>query len=119
MLNIDNEEFYVNQLNLLIFYHFSNYKYTESQILNADYDRYHFQNRSDLRKIYQLYQNELISNNIENFSRINCYYMLLRQEYLNEENYRLIKKSKKKLIKYHLKRILPPIVIRLIRTIKN
>lgn len=119
VLKESKNKLFVNKIFPLIFYHFSNYKYSDPEIIANHYSRHHFNNRPDLQKMYQAYQNKLINNGVGKLSNITCRYMELRQEYLMEEILRITRSSKRNLLKYYLKKILPPVIIRIIKAIKN
>jgi hypothetical protein len=76
----------VNNKNKLIFYHFSNYKFNNPEILATYYNRFSFDNRKDLVDLYDEYRELLLKNNIEKLSVLNCYYVELRNNLLKEED---------------------------------
>ena len=108
-----------NQSFPLVFYHFSNYKYSDPDIIAKYYNRYNFDSNTDLLQAYRKYNSMLITNGIQKLSNINCHYMNLREEYFKAEYQKKIHNSKISLIKHFLKKIMPPVIIRIIRAIKN
>lgn len=122
-----NGKYLVNNQDMLILYHFSNYKFHCSEILASYYDRFNFSNRNDLSELYQDYLNELCSVDIEKISNLSCYYMDARQNYLNDimmlEQQKQIELKKKSrnfswFYKATLRNFLPPIISKLIAKVK-
>jgi hypothetical protein len=114
-----NEEYIVNKEDNLVFYHFSNFEYSAPEILAKDYDRYGFKQRPDLQGIYQYYHKQLINNEVGKFSKITCEYMELRVKNMKEEELKRASSSLKYLIKYCLKKMAPPKMIRILKAINN
>ncbi len=56
----------------LVFYHFSSFSHTSPDLLSKYYDRYSFEDREDLRKIYKDYYNQLLQNQVEKYSAMDC-----------------------------------------------
>lgn len=106
---------YENDNYPLVFYHFSNYKYTDPSVISRNYPNYDFSNREDLKRIYDNYYNLLISNGIQKLAGMNCYYMIERDLYLKSES----KKSAKGVIKLLLKKVLPEKVIQILKLIRQ
>lgn len=82
----DIDNWIVNENQNLIFYHFSNYKYTSPEILASYYDRYGFEDRKDLVVFYKEYLDHLLNNNIEQVSKIECKYIQMRNSFLQQQN---------------------------------
>lgn len=80
----ENQKFIINNTDELIFYHFSNYKFNKPEILASYYDRFTFENRTDLVDFYTDYRNILVANNVEKLSTLSCYYVELRDNYISE-----------------------------------
>jgi hypothetical protein len=104
---------YINGAEPLIFYHFSNYKYTEPNTLSRIYTRYNFQTNQDLRSIYEVYHKLLLTNGIQKLEKIGCYYMELRDKYLMDQ----VKQSPKKRLMYFLEKKLSRKAFKVLRTI--
>lgn len=105
-----NNNWLVNNKFELVFYHFSNYKFTTPTILANYYDRFTFEDRSDLVDFYEEYLQIILKNNILKLSAIPCKYVLLRNEMLEKIKTANILIHKKKTllqrIKGKIKRIL-------------
>ena len=73
-------------------------------------DRYTFETRPDIAKLFDIYKRTLVANRYEYFSKMDCHYVVERNEYLEAE--RRIKASERKQTgKFHqLKRITPDFV---------
>jgi hypothetical protein len=121
-LKVSNNEIIVNDNFKLVFYHFSNYKYSFPELLASNYDRYSLKERIDLQEIYKSYLNELIANNIGKLHIISCKYMEMREKYLVEsEKLKIIelKKIKREKMTFSwwvnkiIINLLPPIVFKL------
>jgi len=83
----------INKNEELIFYHFSNYKYSSPDVLASYYDRFSFSTRTDLIELYSDYRKKLILNNIEKLSFLQCHYVLLRKKLLEQESIRKQKEA--------------------------
>jgi hypothetical protein len=110
-----NDEFIINNEFSLIFYHFSNYKYTNPNAITTYYTRYSFENTGILKDIYQEYHELLLSNGIHKIEKIKCIYMSMRIPYVIKEQ----KSSPKKKIKYYSKKIIPSKIMQILRSISH
>lgn len=119
-----DDSYKVNEVDVLIFYHFSNYKFSTPEQLASYYDRYSLEERTDLQPIYKIYLKELIGNNIEKLHLISCFYMDKREEYLNaielEEQQKEAEQERlNRTYKWWMKKIiinvLPPIIFKITR----
>lgn len=90
----------------LIFFHFSNYSYLNSDKLTKYY-RYTFDGNPHLKQLYQEYHQDLICNKIKEYSVVSCAFYS-KKEKISEK----IKESK---IKKILKLFIPPIVTKIIK----
>jgi hypothetical protein len=111
---ISDDKIILNDDNKLVFYHFSSYNYRKpDDLCKSFYNRYNFENRKDLIPIYKDYLQELHLNNVQLYSSLDCVYI----KKLDETEKIVIKKSNNldKLLRY----LLPPIVIDLIRKLKQ
>lgn len=98
------QKWIVNKNIELVFYHFSNYKFSKPEILASYYDRFGFDDRKDLIELYKDYLEILIQNNIEKLSGLKCHYVTLRNDYLeNKKVQQPVSKSLKTKIKDKLK----------------
>lgn len=98
------QKWIVNKNIELVFYHFSNYKFSKPEILASYYDRFGFDDRKDLIELYKDYLEILIQNNIEKLSGLKCHYVTLRNDYLeNQKVQQPVSKSLKTKIKDKLK----------------
>lgn len=88
----------INDITSLIFYHFSSYNYTDPTKISKYYSRYSFENRPDLITLYEYYHMKILENNIEKLSKIECDYVLKRNKFISE-NTPIVKKNKVSFIK--------------------
>jgi lipopolysaccharide biosynthesis glycosyltransferase len=109
-----NEEWVVNNSERLVFFHFSSYDFNKPENINKPfYNRYNFENRPDLKEVYTTYHKELIDNNVESYSSLNCMlYKPRKQDPMGE-------KKKINQIKHLFKRLTPPILFDSLVQIKN
>ena len=56
----------------LVIYHFSSWSFKEPGLLSPYYNRFSFENRPDLIKLYQDYRKSLLENKVEFFEGIPC-----------------------------------------------
>lgn len=56
----------------LYFFHFSKYNYKNKDVISDSYGGATTLSRPDLKKLYESYYNQLISNNIEYYSNLKC-----------------------------------------------
>jgi hypothetical protein len=75
----------------LYFYHFSSYRITEPNKMSKYYDRYTFENYTEIQQLYKDYYNKLIENGINSFSKIPCKYVEKRETYLFEASKQKLK----------------------------
>lgn len=108
-----NNKFFVNGESPLLLFHFSDYKYTEPNLITQNYNRFNFEIRPDLIEAYNIYQTKLIGNNISCFSKTKPIYLEMRSEYLKRSKYNL------KYIINILKSFIPPIFDKLFLKLKN
>ena len=69
-----NGVWYVNNEEPLVFYHFSNYNPNTPDTLAKYYNRITFEGHNDLKSLYDGYKEELLKNNYEELSKIECGY---------------------------------------------
>jgi hypothetical protein len=77
--------FVVNEVFPLVFYHFSSYKPSEPSRMSPYQDRYSFESRPDVAKLFDIYNEKLASNRHEYFSKIECHYVVERKHHLESE----------------------------------
>lgn len=65
----------------LTFFHFSSYKPARPDVIAPQYSRYNFENCPDLRPLYERYHQALLDNHFDQWARIPCHYMQVRQRY--------------------------------------
>ncbi len=104
----------------LYFYHFSSFKFHKTTLLSLDYNRYQFDDCNILiNTLYSNYKKVLLKNNFNNLVDLKCYFNLekIRSLELNQsiENFSGFKSGffKKVLIS-----LLPPIIIKLFRSLR-
>lgn len=73
-LSAINDNFVVNNEFPLRFYHFSSYRFSKPDVICTYLSRYDFNNRPDLKPIFDLYRSLLIANNIEKIQNLKLYY---------------------------------------------
>jgi hypothetical protein len=113
ILSEADNSFYINGTHPLIFYHFSNYKYTQPNTLSKFYNRYTFETKKDLLPIYNAYHNLLLGNGVQKMEKLSCHYMQLRKKYLLD----VVKQSPKKRFMYFLENKLSRKAFKVLRTI--
>ena len=74
-LSFRDDSYYVNNTNLLVFYHFSTLNPLKKLQLHPVFNRYDFSNRPDLLKIYQDYATELLNLGYAGYHNTPCYYI--------------------------------------------
>jgi hypothetical protein len=83
----------------LVFYHFSNYKYTRPDIIAGNFNRIAVNYSSDLTALYKQYHNKIIENKIESLNAIKCFYVNAQLEYIiSLQKYNNVKKMVKRFI---------------------
>lgn len=116
----------VNNRDILVFFHFSNFSFDHPEELAPLYNRYSLEERNDLKPIYSAYYKRLIDNNIEKLSLITCYYMNQRSEFLKAreiESNRITREQEigQRTYKWWIKRILynvlPPIILKTLKSV--
>jgi len=73
-LSTKQGKYFINNDTPLIFYHFSNYKPNNPTLLAIYYNRVTFESNDILKSLYDWYREELIKNNYEKLSKIDCGY---------------------------------------------
>lgn len=94
-LTMKDDKYYVNDKFPLIFYHFSNYNPNNPDLLSTHYTRVTFENNNILKKAYDTYKKEIISNNYNNLFKIECFYKS-SQKNRNKSKIKIIIKYVKK-----------------------
>jgi hypothetical protein len=79
LTNLATEDYQINNQFPLRFFHFSGYKYDNPTKIASYLTRYNFDTREDLKGLFSLYQNHLISNNIEKTSKLKVFYKLMHE----------------------------------------
>jgi len=99
----NQNNYLLNDSNNLVFYHFSSYNFKEPEKLNRPfYNRFDFNNRPDLKSLYEEYRNDLIKNKIDEFSNITYAFIKPIPEPVEIKEHKLFKKI--------LKQLTPPII---------
>lgn len=80
-----DDAFVVNEKFPLVFYHFSSYKPSDSSRMSPYQDRYSFETRPDVAELFDIYSKSLAANKHDYFSKIECHYVMERNEYLETE----------------------------------
>jgi hypothetical protein len=89
---LKNGHYVMGNGSLLVFYHFSSYKFSSPEILSKSYTRYQFEDcNAVIRDLYSNYHTSVMSNGYNIFHTIPCYYADARQKYfevvdVNESN---------------------------------
>ena len=73
-LSKNGEEFIVNNVQL-VFYHFSHYSPTHPEEIAAYHSRYNFENRKDIKEIYEIYKQGLVKYKYYELKRVLCFYV--------------------------------------------
>ncbi|THV63128.1 hypothetical protein [Chryseobacterium candidae] len=80
LIAAENNKYLMPDNSPLVFYHFSNFKYKNPETLAKYYDRYSLENSNSLKKLYQNYYQKIIENDIERISKIDCKYVILKND---------------------------------------
>ena len=106
---IENRQdgFYMKDGSKLLFFHFSSFNYRKPKVISKYYSRYTFDNCPDLIPVYKDYNEKLISNKVDELSKIKCVYMV-EDDIKNTSNQRVNNK-----IKRLLKLFIPPIFFKI------
>jgi hypothetical protein len=102
-ITLKEGKYYVNDVPL-IFFHFSNYKYSNSDSVAKHY-RYTFDSESDLKILYQEYHQELLTNNIEKYSKVECSFYKQKEQNKRTKVINLTKKI--------VRQVTPPILLKI------
>ena len=102
-----DDAFVVNEKFPLVFYHFSSYKPSDSSRMSPYQDRYSFETRPDVAELFDIYNKNLGANKHDYFCKIECHYVMERNEYLEAERRSRESESKQTAKFYQLKRITP------------
>lgn len=70
-----NGTYFVNEVNPLIFFHYSGYDPAKPEVLSKYQDRFELGQRSDLTAVFDLYKNSLISNGNTYYRKFHCAYI--------------------------------------------
>lgn len=106
-LSLQDEVYIINNKKL-VFFHFSNYKYQNSNKI-ANFYRYTFEEFPELIHLYDEYHQDLLANKIEIYSKIPCAYYNINKRKIELEVSKEKNKNASKL-KYMIRKIIPPIV---------
>lgn len=101
-LILKDGKYFVNGKYPLIFYHFSNCSPNNPNLLSTNYSRFNFDGRSTLKKAYDDYKNEVISNNYNKLSEIVCFYANHKPRPRRDANFSTLRKVIRYLKKYPL-----------------
>lgn len=74
------DNYYVNDLSPLYFYHFSNFIVNSNELPLQNHNRFTLKSRPDLLAIHELYNQCLIAAKFDDFSRISCAYNTIYQK---------------------------------------
>ena len=96
----------------LVFFHFSGYNPLQPEKLSKYQDRFSFQNRMDIVRLFEEYKLTLIDNDYNTYIQIPCYYVIEKQKF-DLTTYESLKKS----IPVY-KRIIRGIILRFTRLLK-
>lgn len=108
----DKNEYVMDDNSKLVFYHFSNYKFSKPDVLASYYDRFTLEDSNILYNFYKIYLNKLLKNNIEEISKVECVYVAKRNILLNKKSNL---EKKESLVLKIMRNITPPIIIRLFK----
>lgn len=104
----------VNKTFMLVFYHFSSYKFDQPEKLSKHYARYSFEGRHILHELYELYRAELVKNKIDKFESVQCRYVEKREAFLASQSRTTGGRDKRMhRTKNLIKQFIPPVIMRL------
>jgi hypothetical protein len=105
---------------ILTFYHFSSYKYTSPSLMASYYNLFQFSDFPEILPLYSQYQELLLSNKIDLFSRESCYFVEIRKKYLQAAEKEDRKKDQgRRKLKELLKAFTPPVIWRAFKKTVN
>lgn len=102
VLTLKDNKYYVNNKFSLILYHFSNYNPHQPNLLSIHYTRIAFDDNKALKQVYEDYKNEILKNNYNELSKIQCFYSKHTPKPRKDANYSTLKKIIRYLKKYPL-----------------
>ena len=73
-LNLRDKEYYVNDQDPLVIYHYSGYNWKDTSIISKYQNRFTLQQREDLKEVLELYSEQLIANDISQYYSLKSYY---------------------------------------------
>lgn len=102
VLTEKDNKYFVNDKFPLIFYHFSNYNPNQPNLLATHYNRVIFDDNKILKQAYEVYRNEILNNNYNEMSQIQCFYSKHKPKPRKDANYSTLRKIIRYLKKYPL-----------------
>ena len=105
------ENYTINEKDDLVFYHFSSYSYQFPDRLSKAYTRNTFETCPDYRKIYKIYHEMIVANNVEFISKLKCSFVTKRENIIHSSKVIIYKQS---IYKKYARLLVPPILFKLI-----
>ena len=81
VLSIQKNEYFVNDVFPLIFFHYSGYNIEKENFISRYQNRYDFMNRSGLVPLFKFYKDELTRNHNAYYRQFQCFYIKSEPEY--------------------------------------
>ena len=75
LVEIENEQYTLQNNEHLIFYHFSSYQFSKPEQISKYYNRYNFSDFPLLKTLYATYHNRVLANGYNEFSKSRCFYI--------------------------------------------
>ncbi|WP_162053122.1 glycosyltransferase family protein [Pontibacter pamirensis] len=97
-LSYSDGKYQVNNQFALVFFHFSGYLFSIPEIVSKYQNRFTFEDRPDVKELFEDYHEKIIGNNFHQLSKIECHYVKLKEKLRFEEEEKLrIEEEKLKL----------------------
>lgn len=84
-ITINNQVFTVNNQYPLVFFHFSGYDFTKINIISKYQDRFTFESRKDVFRMFEHYTDIVKKNKYDDFSRLECFFVKEKKQKLHEK----------------------------------
>lgn len=79
-----NDKFRINDTFPLVFFHFSGYNTRKTDVISKYQNRFKFEDRKDILPLFQRYTNTVTLNRHDEFSKIGCYFVEVRNKILKQ-----------------------------------
>ena len=80
LINIQNGNYYVNEKQPLIFYHFASFRPLNPDMISTGQRRFTFEERPDIVPLFKNYYKLVFQNNYKNYANYECYYVSIKEK---------------------------------------